>query len=94
MKPDSIAVDLRLSTKSSSTLKAFADVTIPLGDDGTITVLGIFIFDSDGRPPRVTPPARKGKTAWFPIVELTGRVRGFVEEAVLKEYERHKSELR
>jgi hypothetical protein len=94
MKADSIAVDLRLSTKSGSKVKAFADVTIPLGDDGTVTVLGFSVLDSDGRPARVMAPARKGKTAWFNTVELTGRVRGFVEDAILKEYERNRSELR
>ena len=40
MKLESVTVELRLSTKPDSKVKAFADVTIPLGDDGTITVLG------------------------------------------------------
>jgi len=94
MKSDSVTVDLRLSGKPDSKVKAFADVTVPLGDDGTITMLGFSVLESDGRPARVLAPARKGKQTWFNIVELTGRVRSLVEEAVLKEYERHKSELR
>ena len=94
MKAESITVAMRLSAIADSKIKAFADVTIPLGDDGTVTVLGFSILESDSRPAPVMAPARKGKTAWFNIVELTGRVRGFVEEAILKEYERNKAELR
>ena len=88
MKSDSVTVDLRLSGKPDSKVKAFADVTIPLGDDGTITVLGFSILDADARPPRLMAPARKGKQAWFDIVELSGRIRLLVETAVLEEYER------
>jgi hypothetical protein len=53
MKSDLIAVSLRLSTKADSKVKAFADVTVPLGDDGTITVLGFSILEAEGRPTRV-----------------------------------------
>src|ERR1700694_3739842 len=88
MKLDSVAVELRLSTKPDSKVKAFADVTIPLGDDGTVTALGFSVLASDGRPPRVMAPARKGKQAWFNTVELTGKIRQIVETAVLAEYER------
>ena len=35
MKSDAITVELRLSAKAESKVKAFADITIPLGDDGT-----------------------------------------------------------
>jgi DNA-binding cell septation regulator SpoVG len=88
MKSDSVTVELRLSSKADSKVKAFADVTIPLGDDGTVTVLGFSVLESDGRPPRVMAPARKGKQAWFDTVLLTGRIRQFVETAVLDQYER------
>ena len=88
MKAESIAIELRLSAKPDSKVKAFADVTIPLGDEGTITVLGFTILDSDGRPPRLMTPARKGKEAWFDIVRLSGRIQSLVEAAVLAEYER------
>jgi DNA-binding cell septation regulator SpoVG len=93
MQADSIVVDLRPSSKSDSKIKAFADVTVPLGDDGTITMLGFSVLEKDGRPARVMVPARKGRQTWFNIVELNGKVRNVVEEAVLTEYERHKSEL-
>jgi DNA-binding cell septation regulator SpoVG len=88
MKSDSVTVELRLSTKPDSKVKAFADVTIPLGDDGTVTVLGFSVLDGDGRPARVMAPARKGKQAWFDTVQLTGRIRQFVETAVLDQYDR------
>jgi len=88
MKLDSVTVELRLSTKTDSKVKAFADVTIPLGDDGTVTVLGFSILDGDGRPARVMAPARKGKQAWFDTVQLSGKIRHLVDEAVLAEYAR------
>ena len=91
MKPDSVTVELRLSTKADAKVKAFADVTIPLGDDGTITMLGFSVLEVDGRPPRLLTPARKGKETWFSTVELTGKIRSIVETAVMAEYERQKN---
>jgi DNA-binding cell septation regulator SpoVG len=87
MKSDSVTVEMRLSAKPDSKVKAFADVTIPLGDDGTITVLGFSVLESDGRPARMMPPARKGKQTWFDTVQLSGRIRQLVETAVLDQYE-------
>jgi len=40
MNIDSISVELRVSNKGDSKVKAFADVTIPLGNEGTVTLLG------------------------------------------------------
>lgn len=88
MKPESIAIELRLSAKPESKVRAFADVTIPLGDDGTVSIFGFSVLHSDGRPPRVMAPARKGKQAWFDIVQLNGRIRALVEEGILAAYER------
>ena len=88
MKIESITVDLRLSTRADSKVKAFADATIPLGDDGTLTIFGFSILQSDGRPTRVMSPARKGKQSWFPIVEAAGRIRSLIDAAILAEYER------
>lgn len=90
MKSDAITVEVRLSAKPESKVKGYGDATIPLGDDGTITILGFSVLDGDGRPPRVMTPARKGKQAWFEIVELSGRIHSLVEAAVLAEYERQK----
>src|SRR5207244_3923719 len=88
MKSDSIAIELRLSAKADSKVRAFADVTIPLGDEGTITVLGFSVLESDGRPAKVMAPARKGAKAWFDTVQLNGKIRALVEAAVLAEYAR------
>jgi DNA-binding cell septation regulator SpoVG len=88
MKAESIAIAMRLSSKPESKVKAFADVTIPLGDEGTITILGFSILDGEGRPPRVMSPGRKGKQTWFDIVQLHGNIRNLIEANVLAEYER------
>jgi len=93
MKSDSISVDLRLSSKADSKVKAFADVTIPLGDDGTITIKGFMVLETDKRPSVVLPPGRKWKQSWLDTVQLSGRIRSLVEEAVLAVYERLKGEL-
>ena|SRR5207245_4540149 len=93
MKADSVTVELRLSAKADSKVKAYADVTIPLGDDGTITALGYSILDHGDRPARVMAPARKGKQAWFDTVQLSGRIRSLVENAVLSEYERKRQRI-
>jgi DNA-binding cell septation regulator SpoVG len=92
VKTESLTIALRLSVRPDSKVKAFADVTIPLGEDGTITALGFSVLESDGRPPRVMAPARKGNQAWFDTVQLTGRIRSLVETAVLNEYERKKKD--
>jgi len=87
MKAEDITVEVRLSSKQDSKIKAFADVTIPFGTDGVATIFGFSILNSDGRPARVMAPARKGAKAWFDVVELTGKVRHLVESAVLAKYE-------
>jgi DNA-binding cell septation regulator SpoVG len=93
-KVASISVDVRLSTKEGSLVKAFADVTITLADEGTISILGCSILHAQGKAPRVMFPARKGKTTWFDIVQASGTIRGSIESAVLAEYERQSAELR
>jgi hypothetical protein len=63
---------------------AFADVILewPVGH---IRVNGFLIFsDSD----RVRPPARKGKSQWFDIVELGGSLMVLVRDAIVAEYRR------
>ena len=77
-----------MSPKDKDKVKAYADVIIPLGDEGTVTVLGCPVLETDGRPPRVMLPARKGNPRWFDTVRLTGKIRQVVEAAVLDEYER------
>ena len=90
MNADSLTVDVRLSNKAESKLKAFADVTVPLGSDGVIKISGFSVIQADSQPPRVVPPARKGEFRYFDTVALIGKIRSIVDEAVLTEYERLK----
>ena len=62
MNIDSISVELRMSTKSESKVKAFADVTISLGNEGTVTLLGCSVLDGDGMSTASDGPGQKRKT--------------------------------
>ncbi len=88
MIASNISVEVRISTKIDSKLKAFADVTIPLGSDGVIKVSGFSVIQRDSEPARVVPPARKGEFRYFDTVALIGKIRSIVDEAVMAEYER------
>jgi hypothetical protein len=86
MKTEDISVELRLADLEK--VKAFADVTIPLGADGVIKLSGCSVIQIDGQAPRVVPPARKGKQKYFEVVSLIGKIRPLVDDAVLREYDR------
>lgn len=88
MNLNNIAVDLRLSSKSDSKVKAFADVTMSLGSEGLLKISGFSVIQSDSAPPRVVPPARKGQFRYFDTIALIGQIRHTVDEAVLAEYAR------
>ncbi len=88
MDTNNVTVDLRLSTKADSKVKAFADVTIPLGSDGLIKISGFSVIQTASEPPRVVPPARKGQFRYFDTVALIGKIRPIVDEAVTAEYQR------
>jgi DNA-binding cell septation regulator SpoVG len=88
MTASDISVELRLSTKTDTKVKAFADVTIPLGSDGLVKVSGFSVIQRNSDPPRVVPPARKGEFRYFDTVALIGKIRSIVDEAVMAEYER------
>ncbi|MGC2698419.1 MAG: hypothetical protein WA738_21735 [Candidatus Angelobacter sp.] len=83
MKPEDIAVEVRLSAKEGQKAKAFADVTIPLGGDGVVKLLGFSIFETG-----VAPPGRKGTKKYFETVALIGKIRSVVDTAILAEYQR------
>lgn len=91
MNSSNVTVDLRLSTKAESKLKAFADVTIPLGSEGLVKISGFSVIQMEAEQPRVVPPARKGQFRYFDTVALIGPIRHIVDEAVTAEYERQKS---
>ena len=90
MNPDSIMVDLRLAANDSiPKLKAFADVTLPLGELGLLKLCGFSVIQpAENHLPRVVPPARKGEHRYFDVVLLIGRIRKVVDDAVLAEYGR------
>ena len=86
-----ISVDLRLSTSADGKVKAHADITIPLGDDGLLRILGFSVIERDSESPWVAPPARKGQFRYFDIVSLIGKIKASVDEAVITEYRRQKA---
>ena len=81
----SITVELRPLDKGK--LKAIADVTVTLGDQGTIKISGFAVF-SDGGAPHVGPPSKQGKSRFFDIVTLNGPIRRVVEDAIIAEFKR------
>ena len=89
MNADSIMVELRLAASTSSPkVKAFADVTLPLGELGLLKLCGFSVVQgAENTPPRVVPPARKGDQRYFEIVLLIGKIRKAVDSAILAEYE-------
>ncbi|MGD0443161.1 MAG: hypothetical protein ABSA39_04410 [Edaphobacter sp.] len=71
---EDITVELRLA-KPDSNVRAFADVTLSLGENGSVSMFGFSVL---GDPPRVVPPARKGDKRFFDIVLLNGKVKTLV----------------
>ncbi len=88
MKVEDVSVDLKFFNKPGSSLRAFADITLPLNGDGFVKLCGFSIIQSDTEPPRIAPPSRKGGERYFDTVMLIGKVRGVVQEAILNEYKR------
>lgn len=93
MKSEDISIEMRLANGESSKVKAFADVTLPLGADGLIKLSGFSVVQSDGKPLRAVPPARKGNQRYFEVVSLIGKIRPVVDAAILAEYERQTKAL-
>ena len=83
MTAEDITIELRLSKKSDSKVKAHADVTVSLGDGGAIAISGFLVIGSD---PFIAPPARKGSQKFFHIVQLTGNVKALVYTLIGMEY--------
>jgi hypothetical protein len=71
---EDIRVELRMA-KPNATVKAFADVTLRLGDSGEITLLGFSVI---GTPPQIVPPARPGKQRYFDVVRLEGKIKTLI----------------
>jgi hypothetical protein len=88
IEPDDVTVELRLVAKPDSKLKAFADVTVNLGEVGEFTTFGWSVL---GDPIRVVPPARKGEQRFFDVVAMTGKLKTIVYTLIGNAY---KAELR
>jgi hypothetical protein len=81
---DDITVELRLATPNAK-VKAFADVTITLGQMGTMVILG---FSLIGDLPRVVPPAREKEKRYFDVVLLSGKLKTLVYTLIGIEYKK------
>jgi hypothetical protein len=81
-----ITVELRPMDKGK--MKAVADVTLTLLDQGTLKICGFVVFISDGGAPHVGPPSRPGKSRYFDVVSLNGPIRRAVDAAVIAEFKR------
>lgn len=83
-----ISSTLTLTKKPGNLVAAVADVTLNLGEEGTIKHCGYRVMRPEGKPIWVAPPARHGERAWFDTVRLSGPVKQAVESVILREYER------
>jgi hypothetical protein len=83
-----IAVDLRLIEKNGSKLRAYADVTITLGQHGVIKISGFPVFVADDGKISVGIIRNKGQKKSFDVVVPMGQIRTLIEAAVTAEYER------
>ena len=75
---EDIKVELRLA-KPNGTVKAFADVTLHLGDSGEVTMLGFSVI---GTPTQIVPPARPGKQRYFDVVRLEGKLKTLIYTSI------------
>jgi hypothetical protein len=57
-----------------------------VGNDGVIKISGYSVFEKEGRSPSVAAPARKGQHTYFDTVQLVGKIKLLVNEAVLAAY--------
>jgi DNA-binding cell septation regulator SpoVG len=88
MNAESISVDLRIVEKVGSKVKAFANVVLPLGEEGAVTLLGFSLIEAAHGEMWVASPSRKSGERYFDTLVLIGRVRALINEAVLNEYNR------
>jgi hypothetical protein len=89
LQAEDITVEVRLA-KPNGTVKAFADLTLALGECGTISLYGFSVI---GAPPRVVPPARRGKQQYFDTVLLSGKVKTLVYTLIGMAYKKAVSDL-
>ena len=83
-----ISVKLNLTKKPGNIVAAVGDVTVDLGEAGSMKLCGFRVMLPDGKPPWVACPARQGEKTWFDVVMLKGLLKKLVEAAVLDDFER------
>ena len=83
-----ISASLNLCNKPGNIVAAVGDVTVELGESGSLKLCGFRVMLPDGKPAWVSGPARHGQRAWFDTVVLKGPVKKMVETAVLDEFDR------
>jgi hypothetical protein len=81
---DDITIELRLATLDGK-VKAFADVTLTLGQMGTLVMLGFSVI---GDPPRVVPPAREKDKHYYDVLLLSGKLKTLVYTLIAIEYKK------
>lgn len=88
--PTMAEIDVRIfAAKPGGKVLAHAEVTVPLGLAGAIRLSGFSIVQwREGEALKIMLPSRKGKERYFDTVELVGRIRPSVEDAILAEYQR------
>ena len=83
-----ISAKLNLTKKPGNIVAAVGDVTVDLGEAGSLKLCGFRVMLPDGKPPWVASPARHGETTWFDVVILKGGIKKLVDAAVLDDFER------
>jgi DNA-binding cell septation regulator SpoVG len=84
-------INLRPSTSTSS-VRAYADIRLS-SDAGSLTIYGVSVIESEGKPPWVALPQKPGRSArkYFPVVEADGKLKELVANAALDAYQKLKN---
>jgi DNA-binding cell septation regulator SpoVG len=84
-----IKLQMKVIDKPANAVKAICDVAIHFEELGAIQISGFRVLEN-GRGLWVSPPSRHGQTRWFELVTLRGSLKSAVEQAILREFERHR----
>lgn len=68
-------------------LKAWADVRLHLRELGSIRICDCSVIQPENKPAFVAYPSRKGKSRYFPQVEIEGKINSLITQAVMTEYQ-------
>lgn len=92
MKVESVLVEMKLLDFEAGKVRAFATLTINLGEGGLFRISGFSVGHPEGREPYVLWPSRKSKDEkrFFDVVWACGQVRELTEARILDEYEKRR----